>query len=206
MQFINRCIETIKHVFLAPKKLFVFGKESFFDFKNNLETLPHHLKNLKAANMELGLYHLKIGNLSDAKLRFWLVYKFFAKEEKEAFYFDAWAKMLSGEYMKARGVAKLAKQEDKVSLGKYLSEYDLLGEIPYQIGNQYYELSSNYYFARYEEKKISAVHKFTSALLPYLTDGEKEFKVLDIGGNSFSTEEILEHLGKVEKSNSFRVL
>lgn len=101
--------------------------DSFF------KKLSYTLSNLARVNLDLGIYHLRRGNFSDALIRFKLVDKFFDPGNKEAAYRASWIYFLKGDIEKCRAGLSKAGDFDPAGFKTFLDNYTNLKEVPEKI-------------------------------------------------------------------------
>lgn len=98
-------------------------------------------ENIVETNIDLGKYHLRLGNMRDAIIRFRIARFFFGKENPEIHYWLGWCYFLKGKYEKASESLKAAGKSDEVKLGEFIKNADTLTEVPREIWEDVREIS-----------------------------------------------------------------
>lgn len=159
-------------------------KNLLLDLKKITNKNIYKRENIIKANLDLGLYHLKLGNIKDAIFRFYIVSRFFDKKNTYSRYMLAWSYFLKKDIKKAIVEANHVPQEDVDGLGLYLSQYKSCNVIPKTIVDQYKNLTAQYIYGRYFNKELSLSKILVDELLTYLKTIPKDFKILDLGCKS----------------------
>lgn len=98
-------------------------------------------ENIVETNIDLGKYHLRLGNLRDAMIRFKIARFFFGKENPEIHYWLGWCYFLRGKYdIAAKSLAKAGKS-DEVKLGEFIAKSDSIDTVPREIWEDVREIN-----------------------------------------------------------------
>ena len=159
-------------------------QDFLLDLKNMFNKDLYKKKNIVEANMNVGVHHLRKGNINDAVFRFYLVSKFLDMKNKKALYLLSWAYFLKGDVKKSIAAIENCKEEDSVGLKDYLINYKSCDLVPAKIVDKYQDFTYNYIYARYFSKTISLSKSFVDSLLMHIKVLSKDFKILDLGCKS----------------------
>lgn len=151
--------------------------------KNILYNYINHFYNLREANIQLGLTHLKNGYIKDARLRFYITDKIIAPKDPENLFYLGLTEFLLGNYDKCLNYIK-ENEFDTIGLYKYLSDTNI-DEIPCEISDFYNQIVSDFKDKRYFNKKnqTNAIDDSLLVINNYLKSqhyNDNKIKVLDL--------------------------
>ena len=151
------------------------------EMKNNFLLIRKKMKNLYKTNLDLGLYHLRSGNINDAIMRLKIVDKFIAPNDSLTNYWLGWAYFLKGNYNKAEIHLLASKEREAKSLSNFITKYDSAKEVPVEVWTQYKKLIS---FAEIKNRGCYVANlprDFVATLLDAMEELPKECSILDLG-------------------------
>lgn len=161
----------------------LYIKQLIRNVKNDIYTLRLKLNNLSESNIELGIYHIKKGNLGDAIFRFKLVEKYLDLNNKIACYFLGLIYLLKNNHKNSIIYLEKAGDEDKVHLLDFVKSIDRIQSVPMPI----YELYRNINIDDFSKRFINNIHDVPRILITELnknvTSLPENYKILDIGSN-----------------------
>ncbi len=123
------------------------------------------VKNLFQTNLQLGVYHIKNGNIKDAIFRFKILHCLFGKGHKDSHYWLGWSYLLS---QNPRNIqyAKIAfDASDDLNLVKFFHNFDEMKIIPYFVLKTYRNLTARYYHRKILSQEILNHFFFTNLKL-----------------------------------------
>ncbi len=162
----------------------------FKNSKQRIEIFIHDqimkFRNLGQTNIELGKYHLHSGHIKDALLRFRIAKMFFDKDNPEIDYWLGWCYFLTGDYLLATTHLNSAKKEDIVGLGKFISDPEVVDEVPHEIWHMLrsitiFEGNEKYSAKDFYNKPIELPLQFIEFFLKNAEDLPVGLKLLDFG-------------------------
>ncbi|WP_232296912.1 methyltransferase domain-containing protein [Candidatus Orientia mediorientalis] len=149
--------------------------------KQHIWEVKMKLKNLGAANIDLGIYHLRNGNYNEAIIRFKIVLMLLKKETDQANYWLSFTYLIKGNYTKSLQYAKLVKQQDTAELQTVLENHQMLNSVPKQIWSIYKNITFEYYSSRFIGKNVNLAQEFVNTLLEVVEELPQDCKILDYG-------------------------
>lgn len=178
-------------------------RKCFYDIKNFKE----NFSNLYETNLNLGIYHLKSGNIRDAIIRFrimsmlfnkhksiqeiytWLIWSYFiAEKEKKAVYW-------TGKYNNNNQEATIEK--DLLNLITNTALEAELEKIPLTIIKKYNNITASYYDLEYYDKDLSLPKMFIKDLLAEIKEYDGKLNILEIGsGTGIIGNELYNYINK----------
>lgn len=159
-------------------------KRFFYNFKSLFNKDVYKKESIVKANINLGIEHLRRGNINDAIFKFYIVSRFFDKSDKNAKYFLAWSYLIKNDVKRALKELEHIQEIDNLGLREYLLTYKSCDMIPDQIIDTYKNFTSKYLYGRYFDDKTSLSKLLVDNLLSHLKTIPKECKILDLGCKS----------------------
>ncbi len=153
---------------------------------NYLKKHEHKLANLIETNYQLGLFHLRAKNLSDAEFRFKLVV-YFQPKHYQAIYHLARCLYAKNKIEKAREkLLNCLKINNNFQEAKYLlsviDDKSDISHIPNSIIEEYYDNLAEYYDEEFSHANgYRLAEHLVDLLAHYIKDRNKSYKVLDLG-------------------------
>jgi predicted TPR repeat methyltransferase len=141
------------------------------------------LKNLRATNLDLALYHLQTGNIKDAIFRLWIIDTFISKDDEEVKNLLGWSYYLRGNLKTSLNYFSLAAQNNE-NIIKFLSPNNSLEEIPFDIYVTYRNYQAQYFDSFFMDKSIYLPFKFANMCLPHLEKLPENSRILDLGSST----------------------
>lgn len=157
------------------RKIRLFINDQFLKFENITET-----------NIQLGLEHLRNGDIKDAILRFRIAKWLFDKENPELHYHLGWCYFLNGQKDMALKALAKSKDQDKVGLKKFIENPEKCNYVPYEIWSKMKEYtmidSRDKYFAEDMYRNITELPlEFVSHFLTTIQELRPRSQILDLG-------------------------
>lgn len=171
---------------LAQARAFIIDLPEWYKRKSSdlsyyLEHTLRSMQNLRQTNFDLGIYHLKIGNINDAIMRFQFVTKILNKGDKSGNYWLGWCYFLKGNYEKAIEALARAESEDKLHLKEFIENSNSASSIPEDILLQYRELATSKEITKWSKLETYLPNEFVTQLFDAVQELPKECKILDLG-------------------------
>lgn len=142
------------------------------------------MKNFYKTNLELGLYHLRLGNLNDAIMRLKIVDKFITPQDSVANYWLGWAYFLKNNYSKALQHLEVSREKDAAGLTSFIKNHDSAAEVPKKIWKDYKLLTEHAEIQKTGEYVANLPQDFVQELFDAMQELPKECSMLDLGCSS----------------------
>lgn len=149
-----------------------------------LALVKSKMKNFYKTNLDLGLYHLRLGNLNDAIMRLKIVDKFIAPHDSEANYWLGWAYFLKNNHSKALYHLQISHEKDADILKNFIKNYNSAIEIPRKIWKDYKDLTTHIEMQKAGEYVANLPQEFVQNLFETMQELPKECSMLDLGCSS----------------------
>lgn len=179
--------------FIAKNKPIIKNKikEAF----SELNFIREKLKDIPTTNFKLGIYHLRVGNISDAILRFKMVI-FLTPEKAESYYYLARCFIIKGDTFSAKEELNTALSLKPVfPEAKYLLEKinnpDAINEIPAEIIAEHLEWEQPQEGEEFEDYKLQIDKALTTTILKNITDKNPNLEILELGAGDGGKGQIL---------------
>ncbi|MES2215204.1 MAG: methyltransferase domain-containing protein [Pseudomonadota bacterium] len=150
-------------------------------FAEYMDSLRYKLHNLLQVNIDLGIYHINMGNFNDAILRFKLIDKFLSKGDPRVYYYLGWCYLFKGNVPKALKSFEQVPNMDNIGLITFLQNKDNAAVIPREFSKTYKELNIKAEQDRLEAESLNLPHLFVRELRDVVEELPKDCKVLDLG-------------------------
>jgi predicted TPR repeat methyltransferase len=183
----------------SKKQISVFFKEQLKDVIEKYKTSSVKLQDIPGTNYNLGLYHMKQGNLGDAIMRFKMV-NYLKPENIDSFYNLGRCLILNGENKKAKEALQkvLEKNQEHVE-AKYLinkiDSPDKIESIPTSLIKEVVELRAEYYREDYRDAGYVGANLLVAEVLRNIEDKNPNLTVLDLGCGTGECGKILKQRG-----------
>lgn len=188
-----------------------FFKRKIADFNAQCKEAREKLRDIPGTNFNLGLYHLKIGNIDDAIMRFKMV-NFLKPEMKEVSYYLGRCLVIKGDLEDAKPYLEKARSNNvKVKETDYILQKinspESINVIPDDIVKERADSLAEFYSLNgVDESEIIEREMLLGWVLKNITDKNPNLKVLDIGaatgvyGHILKEKAIVKELVGVEPS------
>ena len=167
--------------FISDLPLLIKGRVNYI--KKYLAGIRYNLSNLTDSNLDLGKYHLRIGNYNDAIFRFKLIDSYLDKNNPVANYWLGWGYFFKGKYNKALYHLEKAGTEDIVGLRDFIQNIDNLTEVPEEICRLHRDIMASSYIDRFDVAANNIPLKMVSELNAVITKLSEHYSILELGSN-----------------------
>lgn len=173
-------------------KLLSNTKQAIIDIKDSLQNTKNEIKsdykklrdnwhNLRGTNLDLAIYHMNNGNISDAILRLKILDFIISPNDEEVFGLLAFCYLAKGNKAKALDyINKTSEKHDPLGLKAFLTNNDLT-EIPVQIHNEYRKICAELYIPKWRSYEIYIPKLFVTSLFAAIEELPARCKILDLG-------------------------
>lgn len=158
-------------------------KGRIFFTVNYLKNFRNNLKDLTGTNMELGKFHLRCGNYTDAMIRFLLITKYLDKGNKVASYWLGWTYFLKGNHRKALIALEQSEIQGDVDLQDFIRNIDNISEVPGDIHRMYRDIKAGVFIDKFASESISLPAHFITEFNKSVEDLPEHYSILELGCN-----------------------
>lgn len=151
--------------------------------KDYMRNFRRNLSNLADTNMELGKFHLRSGNYTDAMLRFLLITKYLDKDNKTANYWLGWAYFLKGNHRKALVNLANADGENKADLYNFIRTIDTISEVPQDVHGLHRDITSGEFIDKFGSETINLPIQMITEFNKIATSLPEHYSILELGCN-----------------------
>jgi tetratricopeptide (TPR) repeat protein len=164
-----------------------------YDFRNNMVRLRLFIndqflkfENITETNIDLGLEHLRNGDIKDAILRFRIARWLFEKDSPEIHYYLGWCYFLNGNKDMALKTLEKAKSQDTVGLKTFIENPEKCDFVPHEIWFKLREYTmvdsrDKYYAKDFYNKVVELPLEFISHFLLTIQELKPKSQILDLG-------------------------
>jgi SAM-dependent methyltransferase len=151
--------------------------------KDYLKNFRRNLSNLAETNLELGKFHLRMGNYTDAMLRFLLITKYLDKDSKAANYWLGWAYFLKGNHRKALISLSNAEGENKADLYNFIRTINTVSEVPTDVYGLHRDITSGNFIDKFGSETVNLPIQMITEFNKIAADLPEHYSILELGCN-----------------------
>lgn len=158
------------------KKALNNTKERFLNFINKFY-------NITERNIQLGISHLKRGNISDAIFRFKFVDKFLDKDNKLANYWLGLCYLLNEKPEQATIYFAKAGDNDQLNFLEFTQNINAISSVPSVISSQRRNIKADDFIDKFDDEEINLPQLLVMQFNKNALDLPQEYDVLELGSN-----------------------
>lgn len=177
----SRVVEQIHKIVSKVRNIPLSYNNQKIFFTKQIDILRYKLRNLRQVNIDLGMYHMKMGNFNDAILRFKLIDKFLSPSDPTVLYLLGWCYFYKKNYVQSLSNLLLAKEMDTIGFASFLQSYASVDTIPSGVWQKYRELNVQAENKKWESKNLNIPRLFVKELCNSVEQLPERCQILDLG-------------------------
>jgi SAM-dependent methyltransferase len=162
------------------QSLVIFLSSRFFASARWFIVAREKMQDLRATNLELGIFHLQNGNVEDAIFRFKLVDKLFSPHDPKAKFMLGWCYIIKQRFTNAKSFFEASQDPSAKEIINFIDSENLQ-EIPENILMQYYEYWADKIDENIHKNESNLLEKFFTIQTNILEALPNNAKILELG-------------------------
>lgn len=177
----DKSIEYLKEISAFLFNLPKWIRLKIEEIKSHLALIRIKIKNFYATNLELGLYHLRLGNINDAIMRFMIIDRFIKPTDSAANYSLGWCYFFKNNYTKALKHLNLSREKNAKQFVDFINNCNSAQEVPEEIWQIRKDLTTRKELQKAGNYVANLPQDFIHELFNAMEELPKECAMLDLG-------------------------
>jgi SAM-dependent methyltransferase len=148
-----------------------------------MKNFRSNLRDMTGTNIELGKFHLRCGNYTDAIIRFLLVTKYLDRGNKVANYWLGWTYFLKNNHRKALIALEQSEIQNDVDLYNFIRDIDNISEVPSDIHRMYRDIKATVFIDKFASESVNISVQAITEFNKLVTGLPEHYSILELGCN-----------------------